>query len=106
MTERDQLFLLRPGFADPDYPGDMFYCWHCALMAYPFPIHDQPAWIRVLIPRISTLIQNFLLVAACPRKPGPLFGRPLQLTDRVTSEARTVSLDMSDVRASCGAASG
>ncbi|MEQ9434934.1 DUF3088 domain-containing protein [Hyphomonas sp.] len=32
MTERDQLFLLRPGFADPAYPGDMFYCWHCALM--------------------------------------------------------------------------
>lgn len=32
MSEKDQLFLLRPGFADPAYPGDTFYCWHCALM--------------------------------------------------------------------------
>ena len=32
MTEKDQLFLLRPGFADPACPGDTFYCWHCALM--------------------------------------------------------------------------
>jgi hypothetical protein len=30
--ERDKLFLLRPGFADPAYPGQRFYCWHCALM--------------------------------------------------------------------------
>ncbi|MCP3473890.1 DUF3088 domain-containing protein [Bradyrhizobium sp. CCGUVB1N3] len=29
---RDHLFLLRPGFADPAYPGRNFYCWHCALI--------------------------------------------------------------------------
>jgi hypothetical protein len=29
---RDRLFLLRPGFTDPVYPGQVFYCWHCALM--------------------------------------------------------------------------
>jgi hypothetical protein len=28
----DRLFLLRPGFEDPAYPGKIFYCWHCALM--------------------------------------------------------------------------
>ncbi|MBS9476687.1 DUF3088 domain-containing protein [Ancylobacter radicis] len=30
--ERDTLFLLAPGFADPAFPGQTFYCWHCALM--------------------------------------------------------------------------
>lgn len=29
---RDRLFLLRPGFEDPAYPGRCFYCWHCALI--------------------------------------------------------------------------
>lgn len=29
---RDKLFLLRPGFTDPAYPGQIFYCWHCALL--------------------------------------------------------------------------
>lgn len=29
---RDKLFLLRPYFQDPAYPGKRFYCWHCALM--------------------------------------------------------------------------
>lgn len=29
---RDKLFLLRPDFEDPAYPGQRFYCWHCALM--------------------------------------------------------------------------
>jgi len=29
---RDRLFLLRPGFEDPAYPGQVFYCWHCALL--------------------------------------------------------------------------
>ncbi len=29
---RDKLFLLRPGFTDPAYPGQLFYCWHCALL--------------------------------------------------------------------------
>lgn len=32
MDGRDTLFLLRPGFADPAYPGRTFYCWHCALI--------------------------------------------------------------------------
>jgi Protein of unknown function (DUF3088) len=29
---RDELFLLQPPFQDPAYPGETFYCWHCALM--------------------------------------------------------------------------
>ena len=29
---RDTLFLLTPGFEDPAYPGQTFYCEHCALM--------------------------------------------------------------------------
>lgn len=29
---RDTLFILKPGFEDPAYPGKLFYCWHCALM--------------------------------------------------------------------------
>ncbi|MFC5066975.1 DUF3088 domain-containing protein [Flaviflagellibacter deserti] len=29
---RDRLFLLRPGFEDPAYPGQIFFCWHCALI--------------------------------------------------------------------------
>lgn len=29
---RDKLFLLEPGFEDPAFPGQRFYCWHCALM--------------------------------------------------------------------------
>ena len=32
MTDRDTLFLLRPNFEDPAYPGKRFYCWHCALV--------------------------------------------------------------------------
>ena len=27
---RDTLFLLTPGFTDPAYPGQPFYCGHCA----------------------------------------------------------------------------
>lgn len=30
--QRDILFLLTPGFKDPAWPGQDFYCWHCALM--------------------------------------------------------------------------
>jgi hypothetical protein len=30
--DRDTLFLLKPDFEDPAYPGRRFYCWHCALM--------------------------------------------------------------------------
>jgi hypothetical protein len=29
---RHTLFLLRPGFEDPAFPGRRFYCWHCALV--------------------------------------------------------------------------
>jgi len=29
---RDRLFLLKPDFVDPAYPGQRFYCWHCALL--------------------------------------------------------------------------
>jgi len=29
---RDTLFLLRPDFVDPAYPGQRFFCWHCALL--------------------------------------------------------------------------
>jgi len=29
---RDRLLLLRPGFEDPAYPGQRFFCWHCALI--------------------------------------------------------------------------
>ncbi|EEQ96749.1 Hypothetical protein OINT_1002208 [Brucella intermedia LMG 3301] len=29
---QDKLFLLKPGFEDPAYPGQKFYCWHCALI--------------------------------------------------------------------------
>lgn len=30
--DRDTLFLLKPDFDDPLYPGQRFYCWHCALL--------------------------------------------------------------------------
>ena len=30
--QRDKLFLLNADFEDPAYPGERFYCWHCALM--------------------------------------------------------------------------
>lgn len=29
---KDILFLLTPGFEDPAYPGQTFYCEHCALI--------------------------------------------------------------------------
>lgn len=28
----DTLYLVKPGFADPAFPGRTFYCWHCALI--------------------------------------------------------------------------
>lgn len=28
----DTLFLVKPGFEDPAFPGQEFYCWHCALI--------------------------------------------------------------------------
>lgn len=30
--QRDKLIILKPGFEDPAYPGQIFYCWHCALL--------------------------------------------------------------------------
>lgn len=30
--QRDKLIILKPGFEDPAYPGQVFYCWHCVLM--------------------------------------------------------------------------
>jgi hypothetical protein len=30
--DRDTLFLVQPGFEDPAYPRQIFYCWHCALL--------------------------------------------------------------------------
>ncbi|WP_197026681.1 DUF3088 domain-containing protein [Caulobacter sp. UNC358MFTsu5.1] len=30
--KRDTLFLVQPGFTDPAYPDQRFYCWHCALL--------------------------------------------------------------------------
>jgi hypothetical protein len=29
---RDKLFLLKADFVDPAYPGQRFFCWHCALL--------------------------------------------------------------------------
>ena len=29
---RDRLIILQSDFADPAYPGQRFYCWHCMLM--------------------------------------------------------------------------
>ena len=29
---RDKLIILRADFADPAYPDQRFYCWHCMLM--------------------------------------------------------------------------
>lgn len=29
---KDKLFLIIPGFKDPAYPEQTFYCWHCALI--------------------------------------------------------------------------
>jgi Protein of unknown function (DUF3088) len=31
-VKKDTLFLVLPGFQDPLYPGQIFYCWHCALL--------------------------------------------------------------------------
>ena len=29
---QDRLFLLRTDFADPAYPDQRFFCWHCMLL--------------------------------------------------------------------------
>ncbi|WP_310620779.1 DUF3088 domain-containing protein [Flexibacterium corallicola] len=30
--DKDLLFLLEPGFVNPAYPNQRFYCWQCALI--------------------------------------------------------------------------
>ena len=32
VIERDTIFVLKPNFEDPAWPGQRFYCWHCALI--------------------------------------------------------------------------
>ncbi|KWV59738.1 hypothetical protein AS156_30395 [Bradyrhizobium macuxiense] len=40
---RDRLFLLKPDFEDPAFPGRRFYCWHCALLEGVLASFPQPA---------------------------------------------------------------
>jgi hypothetical protein len=47
---RDRLFLVRPGFADPAYPGQSFYCWHCALISFP-DLANEIDVVRIAWPR-------------------------------------------------------
>lgn len=52
MLEQDRLFLLRQGFRAPDYPGQRFFCWHCALLdgvLFAFPELTQ----RLFVERIE-----------------------------------------------------
>ena len=52
---RDRLFLLQPDFTDPAYPGQRFFCWHCALLEgvlASFPqLHDALDVERIAWPR-------------------------------------------------------
>jgi hypothetical protein len=32
LDARDKLLLLAPGFENPAFPGEQFYCWHCVLL--------------------------------------------------------------------------
>ncbi|MCV0428959.1 MAG: DUF3088 domain-containing protein [Roseibium sp.] len=61
---KDALYLLEPGFTDPDYPNKTFYCWHCALMEgvlTSFPHLVQKLEVRrVGWPRPRQPIINFL----------------------------------------------
>ncbi|MEI2302391.1 DUF3088 domain-containing protein [Ensifer sp. MJa1] len=59
---KDKLFLIRPGFNDPAYPGQQFYCWHCALIegvlaSFPDLTHqidvERIAWPRPRLPVIA-----------------------------------------------------
>ncbi len=53
--QRDILFLLKPGFHDPAFPQQDFYCWHCALMEgvlASFPEHRPALDVRrIAFPR-------------------------------------------------------
>ncbi|ASP32005.1 DUF3088 domain-containing protein [Labrenzia sp. VG12] len=61
---KDTLFLLRPGFEDPAYPGQVFYCWHCALMEgvlASFPdLHEKLTVHRIAWPRPRMELVNLL----------------------------------------------
>lgn len=61
---RDRLFLLRPGFEDPDYPNAVFYCWHCALMEgvlASFPeLAERLEIIRIAWPRPRSEVVELL----------------------------------------------
>ena len=65
--QHDKLFLLRPGFEDPAYPGQRFYCWHCALMegvlaSFPdlaeYLDVERIAWPRPRLPVIELIGQE------------------------------------------------
>ena len=49
------MFLLKPGFRDPAFPEQDFYCWHCALMEgvlASFPEHRPALDVRrIAFPR-------------------------------------------------------
>lgn len=53
--QQDILFLLKPGFRDPAFPEQDFYCWHCALMEgvlASFPEHRPALDVRrIAFPR-------------------------------------------------------
>jgi hypothetical protein len=53
--KRDMLILLAVDFADPAYPGQRFYCWHCVLMegvVASFPaLAERVEVVRIAWPR-------------------------------------------------------
>lgn len=59
--QKDILFLLKPGFRDPAFPEQDFYCWHCALMEgvlASFPEHHPALDVRriaLLRPRAEVI---------------------------------------------------
>lgn len=58
---RDRLFLLRPGFEDPAYPGRSFYCWHCALIEgvlASFPLLAEKLDIERIGPRTQRTVEE------------------------------------------------
>jgi hypothetical protein len=78
---RDRLFLLRPDFEDPAYPGQRFYCWHCALLEgvlASFPILqskievERVAWSRprqALVEIVGEDNQSLPLLVLAPDAP-------------------------------------
>jgi hypothetical protein len=57
---RDRLFLLKPDFADPAYPGQRFYCWHCALLE----------GVLASFPHLQAKIDVVRIAWPRPRQPG------------------------------------